>query len=175
MDFKVAYKSLSDPDVTKRDYDAAKAALSKHAECIWRYICKQSDRMNWDYLKSEIDPEVVVMYGDFSEFVTEVDGSEFENPHYKYVNGFPTELLWEADWRAIVDKHIADAIEKFTVERRDKLAKNKIKKQAKIARQKETINRIGKLQTAILEKTKVVLTDEEYMFLIKNFQIPSGL
>jgi len=168
-DFKAAYQSLSDPDVTKRDYDAAKAALSQQAADIWRYICKQSHRtLGWD-LASVIGPEAVVIHGDYPEFVTEVDGCEsYENPHYKYFEGFPTELLWAADWQAIVDKHIADAIEKFTVERRAKLASNKIKKQAKIVRQKETRKRNGELQTAILEKTKAVLTDEEYTFLVQN-------
>lgn len=168
-DFKAAYESLSNPDVTKRDYDAAKAVLSQQAADIWRYICKASKRsLNWD-LASVIGPETVLMQCDCAEFITEVDDYETsENPHYKYVNGFPTELLWADDWQAIVDKHIANAIEDFTVERRAKLANNKIKKQNKAIRQKQVRQRSKELQDAILEKTKAVLTEEEFEFLVQN-------
>lgn len=145
---------MSDPNL---DYDSA--ALCQKSADIWRYICKQSHRgLGWD-LASVIGPEVVVMHGDYRDFVTEVDGYEFENPHYKYANGFPTELLWATDWQAIVDKHIADAIEKFTVEQRGKNPE-------KIVRQTRQSDQ--ELQTAIVEKTKAVLSDAEYQFLVKN-------
>lgn len=166
---KIAYESLSNPDVAKRDYDAAQAVLSQHAADIWRYICKQSKRtLGWD-LASVIGPEVVKIQGDYSEFVTEI--GEFEtrdNPHYKYTEGFPTELLLSDDWQSIVDKHIVDAVENYAVENREKIEeKNKIKKASKV-RQKVTRQRTEELQRSVLEKTKDVLTEEEYEFLVKN-------
>jgi hypothetical protein len=183
IDYKLLVQCLTDPDVTKRQYDFALSTISKRVTEIWKYICHKSDRRMdwWDYANSHdeddrhndkdgfFDPkeysEFIGITGGNSQFITEVGNEEFyTNKHYKYEEGFPTELLWTDNFRQVVDQHVADAVRLFTEERVAKLAKNKEKKIRKAANEKlrkETLE-------AIYVKIRAALTEDEYKFFLQN-------
>ena len=171
------YDDYTNPDVSKRDYDAASAALSQQAADIWRYICKQSHRSIGEDLASVIGPTNVIMHGDWTEFYAEdLTEEEFdaqgENKHYKYDTSFPTELLWDDNWKKTVDEHIQNSVIAFIKERRDKLAKNKEKRAAKKVRDHERRLQQRALFDSVIQKTKAVLTDEEYAWLFSVLERP---
>ena len=177
VNFKTFYDAYKNPDVSKRDYDEAIAALSQRAANVWRYICKQSARGVGEDLTSSIGPDTVVMHGDWTEFYAEyLTDEKFdaqgENKHYKYDNSFPTELLWDNNWQSTVDAHIQYAVTTFVKERQDKLARNKEKREAKKIRDKQKQLQQRVLFDSVIQKTKATLTDEEYAWLFSKLERP---
>lgn len=182
-DMKELVESLSNPDISKRDYDNAIKQIGNKANEIWRYICKASERhLDWWAFRNDLslghgdgstggyfdpahDSEFIEITGDRSEFVTTVgDYETYDNPHYKYNEGFPTELLWDDNWQATVDQHIENAINTFSQERAAKLEKNKEKK----ARKKDREKVHAQMMKEIWIKVQAALTKEEYELLLSK-------
>ena len=103
--------------------------------------------------------------GESSDFVTTVgDYGTCDNPHYEYQTGFPTELLWDENWKATVDQHIENAINTFALERTAKLQKNNEKKARKNEREKVH----AQMMKEIWVKVQEALTKEEYELLLSK-------
>ncbi len=176
--YKNLVDSLSSADISKRHYDLAIVAISQKVNLIWRYICKVSERhLDWWAFSYDTstggcfdpahDSRFIEITGESSEFVTTVgDYETYDNPHYKYQTGFPTELLWDENWKNTVNQHIENAINTFAQERIAKLQKNKEKK----ARKNEQEKIHAQMMKEILVKVQVALTKEEYELLLSKIQ-----
>lgn len=184
--YKFIIEHLSNSNITKKEYDSIISILGDKAGEVWRYICKQSNRkLQWwgfsndvtlgrghgstgGFFNPETDSEFIEIVGDTSLFVTDYgQGYEvYDNPHYKYHEGFPTELLWKDDWKEIVDQHIKDAVDTAIEERNKKLEKKKEKK-ARI-KQAELLKK--EMIVSIKDKVQPVLTTEEYNLLLEKLR-----
>ncbi len=181
-EYKQLVESLNDTNVTKRAYDDAIRRIIMRTEEIWKFICAESDRylQDWTYLFApegeigEFDPVTDIPFvqirGENGRFCTVVDDYETDNnPHYKYNEGFPTELLWDENWQDTIKQHIAESVRIFTDERRVKLAKNAQKREAKKQREKERRIKVAQMTPIVLRKIKDALNEEEYEFFIQEW------
>ena len=196
---KEAVLSLSNPDIwgkmTVHNYDLAVAAVNGRVRAIWKYIIFKSDRylesseLNERFDRDEyintvtatIDDSKVTIdqHQNFSMFETSTGSHETRdwysdiNSHYPYADGFPTELMWDENWSSIIDEKIAEAEKIFIDQRLAKLAKNKIRKQEKVVRDKANRKKDRQLMESVLAKVKTesgeyILNEEEYNFLVRN-------
>ena len=175
INYKTLVQSLSDPEITKRNYDAAIEAIGAKVNEIWLYICKTSKRnMSWWAFQNDVydgngdgssggsfnphtDANFISIEGDADDF-------HQTNCNYFYNEGFPTELLWTDNWQEVVDKHIAVVIDLYNKEQK---AKEEKKAQKKLEDKEKEQQRRQMLQS-IKEKTKGVLTKDEFNFMINK-------
>ena len=97
---------LSNPDITKREYDAIVLEVENRINYIWENLLKISDReFVWyafrgdvNYINPRTDNEKIWFEGEFSSSV--IDGD--------FQNGFPTRFIWTEDevWQKEVLNHI---------------------------------------------------------------------
>lgn len=185
IDYKSLVESLSNGQITKKEYDDAIEKISQRTNKIWRFICKVSERkLDWwafsndvslgrgngstgGYFDPETDSEYIELTGDCGNFLTDVgDFETYDNPHYLYHTGFPTELLWDNNWKTTIESHVKNSITKAKEERAAKLLKNKEKK----ARKKEKEKNQSQMLIQILDKVKSVLTEEEHTLLTSKLR-----
>lgn len=172
MDFKALVESLSDPDISKRNYDSAIEMINRRVDDIWRYICQKSDRhlawwmfQNGDYEAEDAggdfdpvaDKNFITIEGEFSGFYAD-DDDRGQDHNYKYHDGFPTELLW-ADYQVVVEQHIAEVRAAVVKDREQRKQKKKDKAQRRVERMQ-----------GLKDKTKTVLSEEEYSFLLGKLE-----
>lgn len=170
--YKILFDSLCDPNISKKDWDTQQDALLFRIKEVWLYILEQSNRNYFDddivgYKKDEFDPvaesHFVKISDNCSEFITTVDDFQtYDNQYYKYGKGFPTALLWDTNWQQTIRNHVDEAVRSVAA---DRLAAKKTAK-----KERERANHIWQtaLIASIKDKTKPVLTDEEYNWLISN-------
>lgn len=164
---KELVEKLSSDGVSVKEYRQIIAAIGEKVDEIWRYILEKSGRkLEWWAFRNDVsygrgngssggefDPEEDK---EFIEIIGNYSDSKFPsgtNTPYQYDEGFPTELLWDENWKETVRKNIQDskdALEKFKQQKKEKAA---LRKQ-KDAEMTATI--------------KAKLTPEEVKFLVKK-------
>ena len=140
-DYKKLVESLSDPDIKKKDYDAAVAKIDTKVDEVWKYICKVSNRkLDWWAFQNDVsygrgdgssggnfDPATD------SEFIEiEGDNSHASNEFYEYNDGFPTRFLWE-DYQTEVKNHLVECRIKLAAKKTQVANKIEAKKARKLA------------------------------------------
>lgn len=135
--------SLSNPDITKRQYDEIIAYINTRTIYIWESLIKLSKRKlncftfsnDVDYADGRssggtFDPDE---YDEWIEIVGEF--SYIHDKYYEYNTGFPTKFLWmdDADWKNEVLTNIKESKELEESEKR----KTKESREAKKIKSKE--------------------------------------
>ena len=98
---------LSNPDITKREYDAIVLEVENRINYIWENLLKISDReFVWYAFRGDVNcinprtgNEKIWFEGEYSSSVIEVD----------FQSGFPARFIWTEDevWQKEVLNHIA--------------------------------------------------------------------
>lgn len=140
IDYKNLVKSLSDETITKKDYDKAQQLISDRVQEIWHYVCKVSKRkLYWwafsndeelgngngstgGFFDPKSDAEFIDIYG-------EVQYIQNQPRNFELISGFPTEFLWDENYKKKVDELWKKAQEEFKKEKQDKKEEYKLKKQ----------------------------------------------
>ncbi|RTK95548.1 MAG: hypothetical protein EKK64_06915 [Neisseriaceae bacterium] len=138
IDYKNLVQSLSDETITKKDYDKALQLISDRVQEIWHYVCKVSKRKLYWWAFSN-DEELGNGNGSTGGFFDPKEDSEFirifgeveyiQNQYFELTSGFPTELLWDENYKKKVDEFWQKAQEEFKKEKQDKKEEYKLKKQ----------------------------------------------
>lgn len=168
------YAMLFNEDVSKKDYDNIRKEVFYRARTIWEYICKLSERC--DEGKIEIAPDkVLIKDGSTQVYVVDqqplANGSCSNNHVYQgnfpYMDSFPAELLWNPDWKSVISKNAADALDEFIVKRKEKLARNKEKK----IHHKKNQAAHKQLAIALRDRIRAGLTADEVKIFDQHFKI----
>lgn len=120
---------LSDPDIKKREYDEIIEKISDRTQEIWEYICKKQNRkLEWwaysndeeygngngssgGYFRPEYDDPYIELIGEFGHgYYWNADNYDklWKKVDYMFESGFPTELLWDTNWKQTIDQHITE-------------------------------------------------------------------
>lgn len=149
--------SLNDDDITVKKQIEILNLINKKVDEIWKYIIASSERsLNWydysnSYSGSDVGNFCLDEYLDQIKFIGEF--CLLVNNYYDYNEGFPTEYLWEENWKNIVDDHTKISILKqgeADSEYIGNFEKNK------------------KNEREIMKSIKSKLTKKEYNFLLKK-------
>jgi len=151
-------KELDSPDITHRRYTEILDLISDRVDVIWRYIMKVSNRkLGWYCFSTDIhafdnsgngsdggyfDPK---RYNKFIELVGEFT-CHYDNNFYEYNDGFPTELLWDENYKETILASINKSKEKFQKEKE---------------KDKTTRLERGRKKDALIASIKTKLTKEE--------------
>lgn len=115
---------LASDEITKKEYEKIIAVINDKVGDIWCYICEVSNRqLDWwtfdndvsyghggGFSGGEFDP---VEYKEWIEITGEYE-LLYKNKYYPYNNGFPTELLWNTDWKETVEENIKESFHKHS-------------------------------------------------------------
>lgn len=117
---KETIDKLSSPDITKKEYDLIITEIAGIVNDIWNFIIKESGA-NLDWWAFDNDQQLgggngstggefdLIKYKDFIQIIGQnTIWKQYDNP---YNQGFPTELLWDNDWRNTIFKKINKSLE----------------------------------------------------------------
>ena len=163
IDYKKLVDSLSDENITKKAYEKALSQIDDRVDEIWRYICKVSKRkLEWYAFSNDVeygngngssggefDP---ILYSKYIDLIGEYPA--WYDGNYDYDDGFPTELLWDADWQTTIKNHTALA-KKAIEEKKNKTVLAKAEKTAKDKLMKQKVK----------DKLASLLTKEELKYI----------
>jgi hypothetical protein len=156
--------SLNDENITVKKQNEILSLIHKKVDDIWKYIITASERhLHWYSFSNDENAYSNSGNGsdggrfsleDYSEQIDLVgEFSQLSNHYYNYNEGFPSEYLWEDNWKEIVDNHIKDAIckqNKADLKRNNNLVKK------------------GKKEAELMKSIKSKLTKEEFNFIKKK-------
>lgn len=134
---------LSNPDISKREYDSIVSLIYDRVGDIWRDVLKISKRkLHWYAFSNDVelghgngstgeefDP---VIYKDWIEMTGECD--YVDNEFYEYNDGFPTSFLWTEDgvWQKEVLNNFEDSIKKTKLKKDTEKVKREEKKKKRL-------------------------------------------
>lgn len=106
---------LSAPDLTVKEQDSIRSAISAQTNIIWRYICNTyNKKLDWWAFQNDVDlgsgNGSTGGYFDpstDSEFVTIIGNYKRTYDDFPYDDGFDTDLLWTKDWMTEINATVS--------------------------------------------------------------------
>ena len=152
--YKELIESLSNPDISKKEYDSAVETIEERVDNVWRHICRLAGiKLDWWAFQNDasfghgdgstggfFNPETDL---EFIEIVGERGSSRW--PNFEYEDGFPTEFLW-SNYEPVVLGHIEECKRKAGEE---------------VDKKKSAAVELKNRKDALKEKLKNILSKEE--------------
>lgn len=124
---KERFNKLSSDNITKKEYDQILAEIDGESDDIWRFITTESGAtLDWWIFGNDIEGKGDFDPFSYNKFISIIGENtiSYQNPYYE---GFPTELLWDENWRETVKNEI----EKSKKEINEKKLKIKLNRENK--------------------------------------------